>query len=114
MIDENDGDVLPMIEVICDSSRHVRGKVAQIATFDRDVMGWQRRGLRMKRLHRRADKLRAAGIKPDPVELLVPEMFGPLKCKLCGLQVNWPGDEILDEFLAQNKLRITLLELTRC
>jgi hypothetical protein len=104
------------IDVVCDSPHHARGKVAKVGCYYRTPRGgWQRDGRRPQRAwRRRGDRLRAAGIKPDLIDIVGPEL-APQKCKLCGATLTLWADSVLfpvlDRLAARGVSRITIRRL---
>lgn len=110
------------VAVICSSPRHARGKVARIATFDREPhlggsRDWRRRpilrGNRMERTARRRDESIPPGLRDDVDAYwpLLNEATQPLRCKLCGITRPEPSDSDLETIARQGMSSIELSQL---
>ena len=103
------------ILVVCDNPRHARGKIAKIVYYSRCEAKWRRQGgSRSRAWARRGDKVAAAGIKPDPIDIFGPDLLAQ-KCKLCGKTLTLYVDDvlfpILNQLAAEGESQISIREL---
>jgi hypothetical protein len=100
------------IAIVCDNPRHARGKVSKLATYRRNSGTWVlgRTADRQRRSDRKADRLRAAGVRPTVMDGIEADDFRP-RCKLCGARAPDLTGAMLDVLAAHNKSRVSVSQL---
>ena len=100
------------VEIVCDSPRHARGKVAKIRTYVRIQGRWSHFGAkRQRQWARRSGEHPGWTGEGAVVHMLGPDGFAP-ECKLCGKKLPAWTEEfwgtVLDVLAAQCVSRVSL------